>query len=262
MKALESLAYRSGRLYQTFTNGKKKQIVSHKCHFPILFFGDSLKYSRSRCKIVTLDKNPSEKEFQLRSNKSRFPTDMNLLRTNGALYLDGLNGYFELRPYGWFHNYEFILNGLDASYYPRKRTDGRRPPNTALHTDLFSPLATAKPWSKLEGSKNKAERDMAEKMRKKGGRLWHRLIDRLQPDLMITCLKHDDLRKEIPSLRDRREHEIIASGRKYVVYSYGSDEGNQAVILQGIMRNVPFGGISERDLVRIGEYFKDICGKY
>jgi hypothetical protein len=256
---LESLAQESWRLYRTFKNSRKKQTVSRDCHFPILYFGDSLKYARSACRIVTVDKNPSARE--LRTKKSRYPPDMNLLRTNAARYLDGLNGYFEFHPYGWFHGYEFVLNGLDASYYTRKRRDGRRPTNTALHTDLFSPLATEKSWSKLVASKNRAEREIAEKMRKNGEVLWHRLIDKLRPDLIITCLKQDDLGKGIPSLHDRCTHEILSNRRKYVIYSYASNEGNHAVILQGITRNVPFGGIRESDLFRIGERFKNICGK-
>jgi hypothetical protein len=127
--------------------------VKVKSFIPILFFGDSSKYFSSKLKVITLGLNPSKKEFPddefLRFSSARkiYPRIL-----EGACYdeyLSALNGYFgpTSHPYkGWFNSYEHVLSGLDCSYYGTVS-------NTALHTDLCSPLATDPTWSNLEREK-------------------------------------------------------------------------------------------------------------
>lgn len=94
---------------------------------PILFFGDSNRYSRSKIRVVTVGLNPSKSEFPDDDRFRRFPeaqgTYPEILKGKHVeKYLSALNNYFKKRPYGqWFGSLEPVLNGLGSSYYDDTR---------------------------------------------------------------------------------------------------------------------------------------------
>jgi len=73
----------------------------------------------------------------------------------------------------WFVWFEHVLLGMGASYRGGEE-------NTALHTDLCSPLATDPTWSKLNGQQSLLALD--------GMALWHRLVDHLAPDVIVISV--------------------------------------------------------------------------
>jgi len=98
---------------------------------PILWFGDSVAFSNSRVRVVTVGLNPSRVEFPEEDRFLRFPSARVLStppanEAQRAIYVSALDSYFRLVPYRpWFdQGFERVLNGLSASYY-----DGL--PNTA-----------------------------------------------------------------------------------------------------------------------------------
>ncbi len=141
---------------------------------PILWFGNIEDYFQSDLKIITVSLNPSDIEFK--SSKSsqpstalRFP-DFN--GTSKSLF-DSLNKYFSFNPYNaWFKaSFGTVLGSFQASH------DGKLK-NAALHTDIGSPYATSPTWTGLSNS----ERTILES---KGSRSWHRLVQILEPDIIL-----------------------------------------------------------------------------
>src|SRR5581483_259655 len=148
---------------------------------PILFFGDSERYFRSPLKVITVGLNPSAVEFPDGAPFRRFPAVQRPSdRRQIDVYLKALNNYFSEDPYEpWFGSFEPILNGLNASYCSARR-------NTALHTDLCSPLATSPTWSEL-----KPEQRLL--LQKPGGELWHWLVTVLRPDVIVVSVAAEHL---------------------------------------------------------------------
>ncbi len=159
------------------------QSRSHPClvqpSCPILFFGDLTAYQSSTLKVITIALNPSRKEFPSGDPFQRFPGASGLfpdiLTGNGrAAYIESLNAYFKVNPYRtWFGWFEEVLIGMGASYYAGSL-------NTALHTDLCSPLATDPTWSRLGHAQSFFETG--------GKSLWHRLTDELAPDVLVFSI--------------------------------------------------------------------------
>ena len=160
---------------------------------PILFFGDIKRYLNSPLKIITVAKNPSDKEFPKKFK--RFDTDRLNLKNNDA-YLETLSKYFDRDPFTkWFNNFEKLLQHLGASYYcadypPSKAKisfDWKPQINCALHTDICSPIATTPTWTGLGQKQQK-------KLQVDGKILWHKLVKILEPDLiLLSCAeKHKD----------------------------------------------------------------------
>lgn len=166
---------------------------------PILWFGDLEAYSKSDLKIVTVGLNPSNVEFlpsaHSTSNYSvdyRFPLAKSLVnksRLTGGdiqIYKDSINAYFTntdkngvrtwYKP--WFGNYEAALNGLNASYIT---SHGNQ--RTAVHVDLWSPIATLK-WGQLKSNQKSALQACASFSFKD-------LIISLKPHVIITCMNRD-----------------------------------------------------------------------
>jgi hypothetical protein len=93
---------------------------------------------------------------------------------NKTAYRAALDGYFLDQPYmRWFGWFEHVLLGMGASYRGGAE-------NTALHTDLCSPLATDPTWSRLDGQRDQLAVD--------GMALWHRLVDHLAPDVIVISV--------------------------------------------------------------------------
>jgi len=148
---------------------------------PILYFGDSCKYFESKLKILTVGKNPSGHEFPAVNPLLRFPAARSwnpsiCTRSNTANLKTALDEYFKKNPYNnWFMNFETALRGFDASYYAGEFT------NTALHTDLLSPVATNPIWTGLLNAHPMA----AKALSTCGMTLWSDLIEKLQPDIIL-----------------------------------------------------------------------------
>lgn len=146
---------------------------------PILYFGDYPRYAASPLKVITVALNPSHHEFPRHDRFKRFrPAEgigsHPLAPAERNAYLAALNGYFRANPYmQWFGWPEHVLLGMGASY-----RDGQV--NTALHTDLCSPLATDPTWSKLNGPQDQLLVD--------GLALWHRLVEELAPDVIVASV--------------------------------------------------------------------------
>ena len=136
---------------------------------PVLFFGDLPKYRTSSIRIATVALNPSREEFPKPAPFSRFPGADS---SDDEVYLRALFAYFRTLPYrSWFDCYEQALQGMGASYY-----DGGS--ETALHTDVCSVLPTTPTWS---GLSDYVQRCLV----KDGVDLWHRLIEYIQPNILL-----------------------------------------------------------------------------
>ncbi|MGA7676435.1 MAG: hypothetical protein WCA78_15485 [Rhizomicrobium sp.] len=190
---------------------------------PILYFGDLRAYAASALKIVTVGLNPSNVEFE----GQRFGIEVQRSLEPDTLE-QALCGYFQLRPYcRWFNRaFETLLQPLGASFYGA-RYPSRHPrwwrvqPNTALHTDIGTPLATDPTWSKLA-------RDAKARLRATGRPLWMDLIEALKPDLILISVAPHHLEllgnvswrsfKPFPSVERRHEMRIGWLGRSAVVW--------------------------------------------
>ena len=188
---------------------------------PILWFGDSVAYARSNVRVVTVGLNPSRVEFPqadrlLRFQAARPLTAPPATAVQRAAYVSSLDSYFRSTPYrGWFdQGFERVLNGLSASYY-----EGFA--NTAVHTDLLSPLATDPTWS---GLSIEARASLAAG----GTPLWHKVIRALQPDVIVASVARAHLdRICFPRLPEPARTRHVRSRRR-VVHSAGSSRPTRA----------------------------------
>lgn len=209
---------------------------------PILYFGDDRRYFESRRKVITVGLNPSCREFPDDCRFRRFPLARELTpAADDPRYLAALRDYFRAEPYDrWFRqSFESILGGLDASYY-----DGA--PNTALHTDLFSPLATDPTWSRLGEDRRHLQEE--------GVNLWHRLVERLEPDVMIISIA----RRFLHNVRFHRPeawrtiHTVERANPFEVEAENVTIAGKTALMVFGTAANIPFGTVSSSDKKNIG----------
>ncbi len=147
---------------------------------PILYFGDLDAYRASKLRVITVGVNPSGEEFPAHAPWSRFPVAETAAAEDvGPLlpdYLHALNNYFRLDPYGlWFSSYEPALNGMEASYYDGAATA------TAIHTDVCTPVPTSPTWRRLN-------RDEWRFLAPGGVELWHRLVEELEPHVILASV--------------------------------------------------------------------------
>ena len=154
-----------------------------KPSLPILYFGDLNVYFNSNFKVITAALNPSDAEFKEFKNSDpsyiRFPEYDNTIETLQS----SLNNYFKKNPYKkWFGTPNVskggflpLLNGLRTCYYEGSQE------NTAIHTDICSPLATTPTWSGLAP-------EQKEILFTKGFELWKKLVLEIKPDLIVMSL--------------------------------------------------------------------------
>ena len=216
---------------------------------PILYFGDRQAYHTSSTRLVTVALNPSKAEFPPESPYVRFPRAEGHSEPSDD-YLSALDAYFVTQPYrSWFSSFEPVLNGADASYYP-----GRT--NTALHTDICSPVATDPTWSKLDGETRR-------NLISAGAPLWHDLIRTLKPHVILVSLARHHLDKiEFPS-KDRFELARLDEGRKYpyVTTAQRVDiDGHESLLVFGRAANQPFGSITKSYRSEIGGLIAKVLG--
>jgi hypothetical protein len=162
---------------------------------PIVYFGNLQSYLDSRTRIVTVGLNPSGVEF----DEDRFGPEVKTSLRPDTLER-ALCNYFRDNPYtDWFDRaFETILQPLGASYYEKiypgpapRRWTWKPQPNVALHTDIYSPLATAPTWSGLP----KAAARVKEELGAWGFPFWKDLIAALKPDIVLMSVGRPCLSK-------------------------------------------------------------------
>ena len=212
---------------------------------PILFFGDDERYASTARKVITVGLNPSRLEFPNVDPFLRFPAARQIDPQRPALdqHLAALRAYFRERPYNaWFRPaFEPILNGLAASYYQGAA-------NTALHTDICSPLATDPTWSRL-GS-------VGAQLTAAGVELWHRLVEQLAPDVILISVARRHLGMiRFPKLGVWETIHLIERKNPFMVQALRVEVVPQkpTLLVFGRAANLPFGTVSAADKRTIGE---------
>ena len=218
---------------------------------PILFFGDLESFSTQKKKVVTVGLNPSNIEFQ--SNPSEEYTFFRFPEYNGnieTLELT-LNNYFKHNPYTkWFKTgYEPLLNGLEGSFFPDNEFD------KVLHTDICSPLSTNPTWSKLNFYEQ-------ESLRRDGFELWKSLICELKPNLIILSTRRSYLQLLCPKYVETI-HSIYTTKEGNPRRPFNLDlfevtiNGFRTHLIYGEPKNLPFGSVSNKDKVLMGNLIHD-----
>lgn len=240
---MRELASASWELYQDAVNQGSAPLV--RPSIPILFFGDDAQYVSSPLKVITVGLNPSRHEFPRGDPFLRFPAARQIDPQQPALdaHLAALRAYFRVRPYNaWFRPaFEPILNGLAASYYPGAAS-------TALHTDICSPLATDPTWSRL-GSASSA-------LTAAGVELWHRLVERLAPDVILISVARRHL--EMIRFRELGEWQMVHRIERINPFTVHALRvavvpHRPTLLVFGRAANLPFGTVSRADKLKIGE---------
>lgn len=233
-----------GKSFDYLDKHKENDFVV-KPSIPIIYFGNLSAYKISQLKVVTVGKNPSDNEFRQKKNESfsffRFkkwnPQNPNLIET--------LNHYFMDEPLKqWFSSYEPILNGLDCSFYGNYT-------NTALHTDICSPIATFPTWSNLGSNQDL--------LFEEGFQLWKELIEELEPDLILISLPFVLYKK----IAEGEDIELLSfddtkNGKRktpYKVYSniYYLKSGKRVKMIFGRAAQKPFDKITNDQKNQIGQ---------
>lgn len=235
----------------------------YKPSFPILFFGDSQRYFKSDIRVVTVGLNPSEQEF--RSDRKvidqffRFPAARNIhqdrVKQKYEKHEKALNDYFKNSPYtNWFCSFEPFLNAMDCSFY---EINGKK--NSALHTDLFSPLATTPAWSQLR--KNNPFKYVRAELEQEGLALWHKLIELLEPDVLVISVAREylkkirflDLNSSMVFCKISNKLNNTPRRKKYEFeLMKGTVICNEMKIVFGEAANTPFGTVSNLDKEKAG----------
>ena len=248
---IDDLIRESWQVYRRFVD----QPFLVKPSIPILFFGDSDQYFSSELKVITLGLNPSRIEFPEEDRFLRFSSarkiDPRILEgASYKEYLQALNGYFlepPNRPYKpWFNSFEPLLTGLDCSYYGNA-------PNTALHTDLCSPLATDPTWGNLP---SEAQIGLIQC----GTPLWHSLVEWLSPDLIIASVARSHLdRISFPQQNGWEVVHTVERFNPYIVKltKLKMADGKIASLVFGRAANTPFGTVPNADKRNIGLAIKN-----
>lgn len=205
-------------------------------------------YEKSPIRIITVGLNPSDKEFR-NSNTDDFTTTLRFPDYNGteeSLEM-ALNRYFEINPYNsWFKSFEYILNGMDASYY----TDSEKT-HTAIHTDICSPWATIPTWSKI----SKSERDY---LRKTGFEDWKKLVEELKPHIILFSIRNAYINElNIENLKEMTKFDVTGKGKqrkKPVIIHTGIYRDSMAIF--GKTWNLPFGALGTEQKNELGRMIK------
>ena len=196
---------------------------------PILWFGDMKAYEESELKIMTVGLNPSCWEFKDNKNAPyditlRFPKAtqlwnyQTLTAKDVSAYSDAMNDYFKHRPYSkWFKHNERVLNELCASYNvqaPYKLISENKNDilkHTAIHVDIYAPLATDPVW----GGMKKRERSV---LCSACSGMFDDLMNILNPDIIIIAVNQTEIAK----------HFVNAKGNKCTRHNADFDSTNSS----------------------------------
>lgn len=221
---------------------------------PILFFGDLSTYLESPLRVVTAALNPSRMEFPTGDPFQRFPAAHGLERASlDAVdvdrYIQALSEYFVKRPYeSWFSALEPMLNGMDSSFYPGAV-------NTALHTDIASPVTTDPPWSRLDPRVRAG-------LASRGGQLWRDLIGELRPHVVLLSVAAGYLDSLGLSPVDEawRETYAVERANRYPVLTrrYRTGRDSTTLLVFGRAAQKPFQLISNAHKSAAGAAIKEI----
>jgi len=219
---------------------------------PILFFGDSERYFSSRLKVLTVGLNPSSAEFPDNDRLSRFPAALGMstdpTQRESSRHLAALNSYFRTDPYMlWFASLEQLLNGMGCSF-------GNLHGNTALHTDLCSPIATSPTWNELS-------KDQQAYLLPGGVKLWHLLVKALSPDIILVSVaqKYLDLIEfhgpsrviwKLDELNRKRPYKVTATAIKI-------QPNKPSLLIFGRAAQKPFALISDARKKELGAIIKE-----
>ena len=246
---MESLVEEAWRIYDE--SADLACIVRPSC--PILYFGDKESFDRSALRVITVGLNASSAEFPVDNPFNRFPSARTLfpriLDDNSLCehYLAALNNYFRCDPlWRWFSSFEPLLNGMGASYRAGH-------PNTAIHTDLCTPLATAPTWSKLTHERRGLE--------EAGVKLWLRLVRHLEPDVVLISVARAHLAKlDFPPVTEWATLYTVERANPYRVeiQEFEITPGKRTPFVFGRAAITPFGLVRNADKrkigARVGEY--------
>jgi len=176
MNTLQSLIDRARDAYERAGG------LRYEPSFPILYFGDYEAYRKSPLRIITVGLNPGPPAFDNERNKEFVDAYI-----KGKSYLDAWNNWFDREEDQWFINLDRVVSGFGASFYRRdKDKKSQTVRNTALHTDLLSPVATKPPWSKLPSAAKNA-------LGEPGVPLWLALAAFLEPHLVLISVARKHL---------------------------------------------------------------------
>ena len=219
---------------------------------PILFFGDLEGYYRSPLRVITVGLNPSRVEFPdndrfLRFRQAQHVYPSILAGAGYDDYLSALTAYFRTAPYwGWFKCFEPILKGTDCSFRDRCA-------NTAIHTDICSPLATDPTWNCL----SEAARQELEPA---GCALWHQLVDTLDPDVLVISVAQRYLGQiNFPPVDEWRVIYTVERTRPFQVKArrFRLPTGKTTQVVFGRAAQTPFGTVSDADKFGIGAAIRE-----
>jgi hypothetical protein len=193
--------------------------------------------------VITAALNPSQAEFPESDRLLRFRRAEGARSTDLEIrYLSALGAYFREDPYQqWFGSFEPILQGMGASFYPTRG-------HTALHTDLCTPLATIPTWGGLPKA-------VKSRLLGPGQRTWHRLVEYLQPDVILLSVAEQHLRSiRFLTVQPPRPVFTVRRDNPYVVTvsSLCLASGRVVHLVFGRAAQTPFGLISHDDKRAVG----------
>ena len=146
---------------------------------PVAWFGDCEKYFASENRVVTVGLNPSFHEFKNPLSSLLLPNNISIER----LY-QSLNDYFLHEPYHrYFGGFEALLNIFDAGYGGKFQ---KPVPNTAIHIDIFSSIATNPLWRDLTKEQKIAIDQYP---------LFRKLFECLSPDFVMVSIGKKTMQK-------------------------------------------------------------------
>ena len=264
---MQDLHHRAFDAYRTAL--EQTRVVTHADRsgpsaMPILYFGDLDGYCSSALKIVTVGLNPSQAEFPVEPTRrerdltddpwQRFPLARGCSAADPG-YPAALNAYFDTKPLYWFDTFRTLLEGAGASFRSGVQ------PNTALHTDLCTPVPTTPTWS---GLSDQDQRVLAQD----GHGLWRDLVVRLGPDaiLMSVARRHvvaaglGDPISWSSELVITKTSSGSARASAYHMRVTRHDFGGSCtpLVVWGQAADIPFGTVSYPDRHRIGARALDL----
>lgn len=206
---------------------------------PILWFGDIDNYFDSEKRIVTVALNPSNKEFMDKGHvgvEVRFPSAKTIV--NKAIlgnndcdtYKQAMCEYFWKNRLSWFCSFERILKKIGLSYGGVFNPNAI---NTAIHIDIYSPVATTDKWSSL------CQKGYNQTIINANSISFTKLLGYLNPDVILISCNKNEIRKLIAG-KGTLVWEKKSQTSKAFINLYKFD--NKALISGLNMRGLPFGG--------------------